>query len=220
MGCDSKRKANPANPTRERHDPAHAAVERNADSGCDAARKGAAGGSRRHVGPSQRGAAAGGLSAVLCVRERAAACATSTGANTSISCAVGDRCCSAIGIRRSRRRPRRRPPRRLPERSGEVMVELAEDLVAMLPHADWAMFQKNGGDATTSCVTIARAGTGRRKVLVARGSLSRRAAMVLAERGRRDGRGPRASAALRVQRRREPASRPSRRRARISPRSW
>ncbi len=53
---------------------------------------------------------------------------------------------------------------------GEVMVELAEDLVAMLPHADWAIFQKNGGDATTSCVTIARAGTGRRKVLVARGS--------------------------------------------------
>lgn len=53
---------------------------------------------------------------------------------------------------------------------GEVMVELAEDIVSMLPHADWAMFQKNGGDATTSCVTIARAGTGRRKVLVARGS--------------------------------------------------
>jgi glutamate-1-semialdehyde 2,1-aminomutase len=53
---------------------------------------------------------------------------------------------------------------------GEVMVELAEDLVSMLPHADWAMFQKNGGDATTSCVTMARAGTGRRKVLVARGS--------------------------------------------------
>lgn len=53
---------------------------------------------------------------------------------------------------------------------GEVMVELAEDFVAMVPHADWAMFQKNGGDATTCCVTIARAGTGRRKVLVARGS--------------------------------------------------
>lgn len=32
------------------------------------------------------------------------------------------------------------------------------------------MFQKNGADATTSCVTIARAGTGKRKVLVARGS--------------------------------------------------
>jgi Glutamate-1-semialdehyde aminotransferase len=53
---------------------------------------------------------------------------------------------------------------------GEVMVELAEDFVAMVAHADWAMFQKNGGDATTSCVTIARAGTGRRKVLVAKGS--------------------------------------------------
>ena len=50
------------------------------------------------------------------------------------------------------------------------MVELAEDLVAMVPHADWAMFQKNGGDATTACVTIARAGTGRRKILVAKGS--------------------------------------------------
>jgi glutamate-1-semialdehyde 2,1-aminomutase len=32
------------------------------------------------------------------------------------------------------------------------------------------MFQKNGTDATTACVTIARAGTGRRKVLAARGS--------------------------------------------------
>jgi glutamate-1-semialdehyde 2,1-aminomutase len=53
---------------------------------------------------------------------------------------------------------------------GEVMVELAEDFVALMPHADWAMFQKNGSDATTSCVTIARAHTGRRKVLVARGS--------------------------------------------------
>jgi glutamate-1-semialdehyde 2,1-aminomutase len=53
---------------------------------------------------------------------------------------------------------------------GEVMVELAEDLVEMIPHADWAMFQKNGGDATTACVTIARAGTGRRKILVAKGS--------------------------------------------------
>ncbi|BBK31602.1 glutamate-1-semialdehyde 2,1-aminomutase [Stella humosa] len=53
---------------------------------------------------------------------------------------------------------------------GAVMVELAEKLVATVAHADWAMFQKNGGDATTSCVTIARAGTRRRKVLAARGS--------------------------------------------------
>ena len=38
------------------------------------------------------------------------------------------------------------------------------------PHADWALFQKNGTDATTLCVTIARAATGKRKMLVARGA--------------------------------------------------
>ncbi|OQW59252.1 MAG: glutamate-1-semialdehyde 2,1-aminomutase [Proteobacteria bacterium SG_bin9] len=52
----------------------------------------------------------------------------------------------------------------------ERMVELAERLVALLPHADWAMFAKNGTDATTTCVTIARATTGRRKILVAKGA--------------------------------------------------
>ncbi|WP_137388367.1 aminotransferase class III-fold pyridoxal phosphate-dependent enzyme [Rhodoligotrophos defluvii] len=52
----------------------------------------------------------------------------------------------------------------------EVLVELAELLVATIAHADWAMLQKNGTDATTACVTMARAGTGRRKILVARGS--------------------------------------------------
>lgn len=51
-----------------------------------------------------------------------------------------------------------------------VMVELAELIVETLPFADWALFQKNGGDATTACVTIARAGTGRRKILVAKGA--------------------------------------------------
>ncbi|EFG36685.1 glutamate-1-semialdehyde 2,1-aminomutase [Brucella sp. NVSL 07-0026] len=49
-------------------------------------------------------------------------------------------------------------------------VELAELLVATIPHADWALFQKNGTDATTSCVTIARGTTKRRKVLVAKGA--------------------------------------------------
>jgi glutamate-1-semialdehyde 2,1-aminomutase len=52
----------------------------------------------------------------------------------------------------------------------DVLVELAELMVDTVPHADWVMFQKNGTDATTACVTIARAGTGKRKVLVARGS--------------------------------------------------
>jgi glutamate-1-semialdehyde 2,1-aminomutase len=48
------------------------------------------------------------------------------------------------------------------------MVELAERLVDLVPHADWAMFAKNGTDATTLALSIARAATGRRKVLVAR----------------------------------------------------
>ena len=52
----------------------------------------------------------------------------------------------------------------------DVTVELAELLVDTIPHADWAMFQKNGTDATTTCVTLARAGTGRRKILVAEGA--------------------------------------------------
>lgn len=51
-----------------------------------------------------------------------------------------------------------------------VLVELAETLVGMVPHADWCQFGKNGTDATTGCVTIARAATGRRKVLVAAGA--------------------------------------------------
>ncbi|WP_340110517.1 aminotransferase class III-fold pyridoxal phosphate-dependent enzyme [Pikeienuella sp. HZG-20] len=51
-----------------------------------------------------------------------------------------------------------------------VMVDLAELVVDLIPHADWALFCKNGGDATTTGVTLARAETGRRKILVARGS--------------------------------------------------
>lgn len=50
------------------------------------------------------------------------------------------------------------------------LVELAELLVDLVPSADWALFAKNGTDATTSCVTIARATTRRRKILVAKGS--------------------------------------------------
>ena len=52
----------------------------------------------------------------------------------------------------------------------ERLVELAELLVDMVPHANGALFSKNGTDATTTCLTIARAGTGRRKILVARGA--------------------------------------------------
>lgn len=52
----------------------------------------------------------------------------------------------------------------------ERLVELAELVVETIPHADWAMFQKNGTDATTACVVIARTHTGRRKILVANGA--------------------------------------------------
>ncbi len=50
------------------------------------------------------------------------------------------------------------------------LVELAELMVRTVPHADWAMFQKNGTDATTACATIAREATGRRKILLANGA--------------------------------------------------
>lgn len=53
---------------------------------------------------------------------------------------------------------------------GPEMVELAEVLVDQVPHADWAMFAKNGTDATGLALTTARAATGRSKVLVARHS--------------------------------------------------
>ena len=38
----------------------------------------------------------------------------------------------------------------------ERMVELAERMVGLVTHADWALFSKNGTDATTTCVTLAR----------------------------------------------------------------
>jgi glutamate-1-semialdehyde 2,1-aminomutase len=51
-----------------------------------------------------------------------------------------------------------------------LVVELAERFVAQITHADWAIFAKNGTDATTLCCTLARAATGKRKLLVAKGA--------------------------------------------------
>lgn len=48
-----------------------------------------------------------------------------------------------------------------------VMVDLAERFVGIVDHADWAMFAKNGTDATTLCLTLARAYTGRDTILMA-----------------------------------------------------
>jgi glutamate-1-semialdehyde 2,1-aminomutase len=53
---------------------------------------------------------------------------------------------------------------------GAAMVDLAELLVDTVQHADWAMFAKNGTDATTICCTIARAHTARSRILAATGA--------------------------------------------------
>jgi glutamate-1-semialdehyde 2,1-aminomutase len=50
------------------------------------------------------------------------------------------------------------------------MVELAEKMIETVTHADWALFAKNGTDATSAALLIARAHTGRRRVLVASGA--------------------------------------------------
>ncbi|MGV9796786.1 aminotransferase class III-fold pyridoxal phosphate-dependent enzyme [Mycobacterium sp. NPDC003449] len=47
------------------------------------------------------------------------------------------------------------------------MVELAELFTETVAHADWAMFAKNGTDATSAAVRIARVASGRRKLLKA-----------------------------------------------------
>jgi glutamate-1-semialdehyde 2,1-aminomutase len=53
---------------------------------------------------------------------------------------------------------------------GPVWVELAERLVGLTPWADWVVYAKNGSDVCTWAIQVARAATGRRKVLVAKGS--------------------------------------------------
>jgi glutamate-1-semialdehyde 2,1-aminomutase len=45
------------------------------------------------------------------------------------------------------------------------MVELAEYLVDTVPIADWAFFAKNGADMTNYAVMVARAATGRKKIV-------------------------------------------------------
>ena len=51
-----------------------------------------------------------------------------------------------------------------------LWVELAEHLVEITPFADWAVFAKNGSDVCTWAVEVARAATGRRKVIKAEGA--------------------------------------------------
>ena len=46
-----------------------------------------------------------------------------------------------------------------------IMIELAETLTNMIDIADWALFGKNGGDSTQLAVMVARAETGKSKIL-------------------------------------------------------
>ncbi|MFP3558783.1 aminotransferase class III-fold pyridoxal phosphate-dependent enzyme [Paraburkholderia sp. SIMBA_049] len=51
-----------------------------------------------------------------------------------------------------------------------LIVDLAEKLVSMVSHAAWAIFCKNGTDATSIAMVCARAHTKRKKILIATGA--------------------------------------------------
>jgi len=53
---------------------------------------------------------------------------------------------------------------------GQAMVELAEAMTRQVSHADWAMFCKNGTDATTMALMIARNFTKKNTIVLARGA--------------------------------------------------
>ena len=52
----------------------------------------------------------------------------------------------------------------------ELMVQLAEQWVALVDHADWAIFCKNGTDATSAALVTARAHTRRKTIIRAKGA--------------------------------------------------
>ena len=53
---------------------------------------------------------------------------------------------------------------------GQAMVELAEAMTRQVSHADWAMFCKNGTDATTMALMIARNFTQKKTIVLAKGA--------------------------------------------------
>ncbi|HEY2750274.1 aminotransferase class III-fold pyridoxal phosphate-dependent enzyme [Phenylobacterium sp.] len=53
---------------------------------------------------------------------------------------------------------------------GEEMVQLAEAMVGLVSHADWAMFCKNGTDATTMALMTARSHTRKSTIVLAKGA--------------------------------------------------
>ena len=57
-----------------------------------------------------------------------------------------------------------------PNMPTERWVDLAELLVSITPWAGWAVYGKNGSDATSWSIAVARAHTGRNKVIMAEGA--------------------------------------------------
>lgn len=50
-----------------------------------------------------------------------------------------------------------------------TMIDFAELMVDTIDMADWAFFAKNGGDVTTYAIMVAKAATGRKKVILVKG---------------------------------------------------
>ena len=50
------------------------------------------------------------------------------------------------------------------------LIELAEKMVETVDMADWAFFAKNGGDVTSLAIMVAKAATGRQKIMMINGS--------------------------------------------------
>ncbi|MGH1560303.1 aminotransferase class III-fold pyridoxal phosphate-dependent enzyme [Caulobacter segnis] len=82
---------------------------------------------------------------------------------------------------------------------GPAMVELAEALTAQVSHADWAMFCKNGTDATTMAMMIARNFTQKKTIVLAKGAYHGVPALVHAAEERDHTLGSRQPGVLRIQ---------------------
>ena len=127
---------------------------------------------RRHVRPPVHGPAARRLPAVLRARRRRPTSGTSTAANTpfDLMCAYGPNLFGYANPQIDAAFVRQLDSDTLTGPTALMVEPLAETFVAMVSHAvDWAMFCKNGTDATTMAPIAARAHTRRKTVVRAKG---------------------------------------------------
>ena len=147
---------------------------------------------RRHVRPSQRGPPARRLSAVLRPRRGRHA----VGRRRQRLCRLHVRLRpDGAGLRQPRGRGRRRCAARAGRRADRAVASGWSSWPRSWS-AWWRMptgrcSSKNGTDATTLCVVIARAATQKRKILVARGAYHGSAPWCTPHPDRHDRRGPR-----------------------------